>query len=70
MILSIRWHPQDETRLYGDFTDEQIAFAFVNAMRARRGDAHPHEALILEPNPCPGRKGYEVLYRYVKGEWK
>lgn len=70
MILVVRWNETDETKIFGNFKSEELAKIFLSTMRIRRDQAHPVEALICEPNSCPGRKRYEVGLRYVKGVWK
>lgn len=69
MILVVRWNEIDETKVHGPFGNENLAMAWFCSIMRRR-DSSPTEALIMDRNPCFGRKKYEVVLRYVKGEWK
>lgn len=65
VFLFIRRVGTDEGQFYGMFRKAQTAMTYFEMM-----SIEPHTALIVEPNPCPGRRKMIILYRWNGEEWK
>jgi hypothetical protein len=69
IVLTVKWTPKEETQIFGTFKSLQLARSYFEVMLISHDDREPVEALIAEPQDCPGRRKMEILKRRVEGRW-